>query len=422
MCARLLIVSLRRFTVRQQVNLTTPLYARRHKTVSQIPNFWPLVLEQAPPDIDQYIQPSDSALLLSSLTSLSVRHFQLEETPAGDPRSVSIRWEFAENEYFEDEVLEKKFWYRRAKDGWCGLVSEPVCIKWKKGKDLTGGLLDLVCKAWEADLPRQQEHGSKSSSSSSSSSSGSPSAGAEGGDAKEAMTTEQKALKKKINQTGMGGLSFFAWFGFIGRRVSAKESEEATRREAERREGRRQGQKIESPVENEPEEGEGPGMSLEIFQDGDDLAVAITEDLWPGAIKYFSESCAISTPFFPFPSRRRLHSLHSLPQSIVIIAMSQARHLANTQQSRHRNKTPSPTQTLNPTRKAPTKKSQKTPAPAADHRRSEDHNRPEKERGKLCIGGRQSALAIIHCPHYNGRIWHCLGRLSSRYGVSNDAY
>jgi hypothetical protein len=41
--------------------------------------------------------------------------------------------------------------------------------------------------------------------------------------AKEAMTAEQKVLKEKIDQTGIGGLSFFAWFGFIGRRVSAKE-------------------------------------------------------------------------------------------------------------------------------------------------------------------------------------------------------
>jgi hypothetical protein len=283
------------------VNLTTPLYARRHKTVSQIPNFWPLVLEQAPPDIDQYIQPSDSALLLSSLISLSVWHFQLEETPAGDPRSVSIRWEFAENEYFEDQVLEKRFWYRRAKDGWCGLVSEPVGIQWKKGKDLTAGLLDLVCKAWESDLVRQQIVPNNSSSGGGD---GSLSAGAERGSAttKEAgMTPEQKALKKKIDQTGMGGLSFFAWFGFIGRKVSAKESEEATRREAERREGRRQGHKIESPVESENEEGgEGPGMNLEIFPDGDDLAVAITEDLWPGAIKYFSEYYNISSLSFNF--------------------------------------------------------------------------------------------------------------------------
>jgi hypothetical protein len=224
---------------------------------------------------------------------------------------VSIRWEFAENEYFEDRVLEKRFWYRRARDGWSGLVSEPVPIRWKKGKDLTGGLLDLVCKAWDTDPVRQQE------ASSSSSSRGLANAEVEAEGVKEAMnvTAEQKALKKKIDQTGMGGLSFFAWFGFIGRRVSAKESEEATRREAERRDLRRQGQKIDSPVENETEEGgEGPGMSLEIFPDGDDLAVAITEDLWPGAIKYFSEYCIPTVPptfsrlpflpyiSFPFPS------------------------------------------------------------------------------------------------------------------------
>jgi hypothetical protein len=296
--------------VRQQVNLTNPLYARRQKVVSQIPNFWPLVLEQAPPDIDQYIQPSDSALLLSSLTSLSVRHFQLDETPAGDPRSVSIRWEFADNEYFEDEVLEKRFWYRRARDGWCGLVSEPVPIRWKKGKDLSGGLLDLVCRAWDSELARRDAGGSGRAGGG---------AGAEGARGAVGMTPEQKALKKKIDQTGMGGLSFFAWFGFIGRRVSAKESEEATRREAERRELRMRGQKIESPVESESEDGgEGPGMSLEIFPDGDDLAVALTEDLWPGAIKYFSEYYAFALlPFYVSLSISALSSLLLLLMGVI---------------------------------------------------------------------------------------------------------
>lgn len=192
-------------------------------------------------------------------------------------------------------MLEKRFWYRRARDGWCGLVSEPVPIRWKKGKDLTGGLLDLVCRAWDSQPVRQQD------------ASGGGSAGAQAGSAKEAMTAEQKALKKKIDQTGMGGLSFFAWFGFIGRRVSAEESEEAMRKEAERRNLRKQGQKIDTPVENESEEGgEGAGMSLEIFPDGDDLAVAITEDLWPGAIKYFSEyftfiHIILFLFLFPFP-------------------------------------------------------------------------------------------------------------------------
>ncbi|PMD16948.1 hypothetical protein NA56DRAFT_648972 [Hyaloscypha hepaticicola] len=277
--------------IRKQVLLTVPLYSRRSKTISQIPNFWPLVLEQAPPDIDQYIQPSDSALLLSSLQNLSVSHFEIdsEDGSRGDPRSVSIRFEFAENEYFEDTVLEKKFWYRRSRDGWAGLVSEPVPIKWKKDRDLTGGLLDMVVKAWEADR-------------SSAKSTGSGAVKPKGG-----LSPEQKALKKKIENTGMGGLSFFAWFGFIGRQVSAEESAAATalerqkraQREARKNSKRKSMERSRSSTpssdgEEEEAAGEGSdddvGMSLEIFPDGDDLAVAFTEDLWPGAIKYFTQA------------------------------------------------------------------------------------------------------------------------------------
>ncbi|KAF7853644.1 hypothetical protein EAF04_010635 [Stromatinia cepivora] len=258
--------------IRQQVSLTQPLYIRRNKTISQIPNFWALVLEQAPPDIDQYIQPSDSALLLSSLTSLHVSHFELEDSTTatgGDPRSVSITWIFSSNEYFEDEKLVKKFWYRKSLGGWCGLVSEPVRIHWKKGKDLTGGLLDMVCDAWD------EEQKSKLS----------------GGDEKKAknMTPQQKSLEKKMANTSMGGLSFFAWFGFIGRRISEEESKEANARELAKREARKKGKKATEAEDDEDEEDdEELGMSLEIFPDGDDLAIAITEDLWPGAIKYFT--------------------------------------------------------------------------------------------------------------------------------------
>lgn len=262
-------------SVRHQVSLTRPLYARRNKTISQIPNFWALVLEQAPPDIDQYIQPSDSALLLSSLTSLRVSHFELEgpeSVTGGDPRSVSITFAFSPNEYFEDEVLVKKFWYRKSIGGWCGLVSEPVKIYWKKGKDLTGGLLDLVCDAWDAE---QKTKASRAK------------------DAKKSLTSQQKALEKKIANTSMGGLSFFAWFGFIGRRVSEDESKEANARESAKRDARKSGKKVAEPDDDEDQEegdDEDLGMSLEIFPEGDDLAIALTEDLWPGAIKYFSWS------------------------------------------------------------------------------------------------------------------------------------
>jgi hypothetical protein len=283
----------RLLAVRHQVALTQPLYERRARTTSQIPNFWPLVLEQAPPDIDQYIQPSDSALLLSSLISVDVSHFEIG-SDGGDPRSVAIRFGFAPNEYFADAVLEKRFWYRRARDGWAGLVSEPVPIEWKKDRDLTGGLLGMVCAAWERER-------------------------AEGGRAR-GMSEEQRALKKKIDNTGMGGLSFFAWFGFIGRRVSAEECAEVARLERERK-----GKKLpleavtEDVAEDEDETEEDIGMSLEIFPDGDDLAIAFTEDLWPSAIKYFSK----------FALQRRLFSY------------------ANTTQLKHKNKIPSLTSISN---------------------------------------------------------------------------
>lgn len=254
------------------MQLHKSLYEKRAKLVSRIPNFWPLVIEQAPPDIDEYIQPSDSALLLSALTSLSVSHFEVGNGGAGDPRSIAIRWEFGDNDYFEDKVIEKKFWHRRARDGWSGLVSEPVDIRWKKGKDLTNGLLGMAKRVWDEEQPAK----------------------AKSNGADEA-TDEQKALKKKLENTGIGGMSFFAWFGYIGRRVSADESRLATEKEAEKRKQRAEGKTADGEEEDEEDEDED---DYEIFPDGDSLAVAISEDLWPNAIKYFSMSISL-------PSRRK---------------------------------------------------------------------------------------------------------------------
>lgn len=211
---------------------------------------------------------------------MSVSHFEIEN---GDPRSIAIRWEFGENDYFDDAVIEKKFWHRRAKDGWTGLVSEPVDIRWKKGKDLTQGLLSMVKRVWDEEQTA-------------------------GKGEKGELTAEQRTLKKKIENTGLGGISFFAWFGFIGRRVSAEESRLACEKEEKKRRRRAEGnmETDEDGDEEEEEEGDHDDddeNALEIFPDGDSLAVAISEDLWPGAIKYFSMSTLRFTPLFP----RRYH-------------------------------------------------------------------------------------------------------------------
>ncbi|KAI0491107.1 nucleosome assembly protein [Xylaria cf. heliscus] len=264
--------------IRQQYTLTTPLYEKREKLVAKIPNFWPLVIEQAPPDVDQYIQPSDSAVLLSSLESLTVNHFEIDLGGKGDPRSMAIRMNFKENEYFEDKVLEKKFWYRRSKDGYAGLVSEPVPIKWKAGKDLTQGLLDLAVKVWEQDKKQGQNNGASKDKKKTK---------------PEDWTADQKALREKIDTFGLGGVSFFCWFGYRGEYISAEESaiavQEDKKRRADKAEGKEDEMK-EAEEDEEDEDDEDDPLALEIFPDGDDLAVSFSEDLWPSAIKYFTQA------------------------------------------------------------------------------------------------------------------------------------
>ncbi|KAI1108618.1 nucleosome assembly protein [Nemania sp. NC0429] len=264
--------------IRHQYALSKPLFEKRKKLIAKIPNFWPLVFEQAPPDVDQYIQPIDSALLLASLTSVSVSHFEIEDGGKGDPRSIAIKMEFSENEHFEDKVLEKKFWYRHSRDGYAGLVSEPVSIKWKAGKDLTDGMLDLVVKVWKHDLKEQSQANGKSKD-------------------KEKKTTpsdwnaDQKALREKIDAFGLGGVSFFCWFGYRGRSISAEEDAIAIKEDNDRRAKKAEGKPLQSPEDDEDEEeDEEDPLPLEIFPDGDDLAIAIAEDLWPGALKYFTQA------------------------------------------------------------------------------------------------------------------------------------
>ncbi|KAI6248767.1 putative nucleosome assembly protein [Erysiphe necator] len=253
--------------IRQEITLSSPIYARRNALISKIPNFWPLVFEQAPPEIDQHIQMTDGALLLGALTSLSVTRFE----PEVDPRSVLIRFEFSENKYFENKVLEKKFWWRTARNrSWCGLVSEAVGIKWKSPEvDLTEGLLDLVLAAESsvATKPPSDESARKDKST-------------------PILTDAQKKLQQCIQDKGINGLSFFAWFGFVGNRISAKESAEAeaSRRNKSAVQSTGADEDINEGFDDDDDD------DLEIFPDGGELAMAISEDLWPDAIKYFTQA------------------------------------------------------------------------------------------------------------------------------------
>ena len=255
-------------TVRQSNALMQPLYAKRNALASRISSFWPLVFEQAPPDLDQYIQPSDSQLFADSLLSLEVERFE----PDISPRSIKITMTFKENNpWFEDSSLEKKFYYRRTMDEWAGLVSEPVKIRWRQGKDLTNGLTDAAVRLWEARAKSENAKGDQP--------------------AKQADLKEHQDLRKRLEGNDPSQGSFFTLFGFVSdtRWVSAEESAEAAKTLKQKKQNRDLAEnenKMDSQLEEEQTQIE---QEVEICPQGDDIVTLIAEDVYPNAIKYFSE-------------------------------------------------------------------------------------------------------------------------------------
>ncbi|WPH03893.1 putative nucleosome assembly protein C36B7.08c [Acrodontium crateriforme] len=255
--------------MRKQYELSKSAYAKRKEAVAKIPHFWPLVLEAAPPEIDQFIQTNDSRIIAEHLLEIDVTRPELDDGKAGNPRSLKISFKFEPNDDFEDEVLEKTFWYRRASDGWTGLVSEPVKINWKKDKDLTEGLTDGAVKLFEARK--------------------------KAGDMMSKTVPEYAALKEKVEHWSAMNTSFFTWFGWIsGRRwVSAEESEKAMAEHAEKKANGKNGATEEDDDEeyNEDEEDDKEDDSdVEVHHAGEEFAISLADELWPNAIKYFTDA------------------------------------------------------------------------------------------------------------------------------------
>lgn len=250
--------------IKQQYTLSKPAYAKRSGITSSIPNFWPIVLETCPPEIDQFIQPQDSQIFAESLASISVSRPEIDADPEhGNPRTVAFRFEFKPNDFFENTVLEKTFHWRRASDGFTGLVSEPVAVQWKEGKDLSEGLNGLAVKLFEARK--------------------------KAGDYLKKDIPEYAALAEKLTTANAVNTSFFTWFGFVsGRRyVTAEESKKA---EAEHKKGDAKPEEEEEEDEDEDEEDKNDDSVVEVHEEGEQLAISIAEDLWPGAIKYFTQA------------------------------------------------------------------------------------------------------------------------------------
>jgi hypothetical protein len=295
--------------LRQSVPLLKPLFQKRNEIITSPEiqsDFWIRVFSNAPAEIDEYILPTDAGALGQSLKNLTVERFEVNDKGQGEPRSLRFTFDFhtgEENPFFENAQLVKDFYWRKQivktssgkRRTWEGLVSDPVRINWKKDMDLTKGLLDASCDLFDAEKKK-------------------------GGDRK--ALPEYEALVKKVEAaeaeamkgdnedeeddedemlggSSPAGISFFAFFGYRGRDVSAEQSKEANKEDAERWAKIAKGEKVEGEDEEDDDDDDLEDLiddleEAEIFEDGEELAIAIAEDLWPDALKYYVQSFEIA--------------------------------------------------------------------------------------------------------------------------------
>ncbi|KAJ5775206.1 uncharacterized protein N7511_000217 [Penicillium nucicola] len=283
--------------LRNTVKLTQPLIEKRASVIKMPdvqPEFWMRVFASAPPEIDEYILPTDAEALGEVLVNMTVERFELDAQCNGEPRSLRFTFEFKtgeENPYFTNDKLVKNFYWRqevsKTSSGrtrtWEGLVSEPVRINWKKDMDLTRGLLDAACDLSDAEKKKGGDRRKLPEFASLVQKVEEVDAAAEAGEDEE----DDEGMPSPV------GMSFFGFFGFRGRDVSAAQSKEAAKEIEARWAKVQKGEDIAEGGDSDDEEEDIDEDGLEdaeIFPDGDDLAVAIAEDLWPDALRYYVQS------------------------------------------------------------------------------------------------------------------------------------
>ncbi|KAK9420838.1 putative Nap family protein [Seiridium unicorne] len=271
--------------------LHAPIFAQRQKTIEKIPGFWATVLDNAAIELEGAITSRDSDIFSHALTKLEVSR---PEIPAGakptdsgvekfgEPRSVALTFHFKQNEWFTDSTLSKAFYWRRGKDGSSSLVSDPVKINWKPGKDITNGLTDAAYALWVAQKNGKQLDGVFSGDSH------------KARDAAAKALPEYKFLAKLLEKEyseeaeAAGATSFFNFFSYRGRWISAAENVEATNEVRAKRAAALAGQEDDDEDEDDDDEDfEFAEEDVETFAPGHEIALNIAEDIFPDAINYF---------------------------------------------------------------------------------------------------------------------------------------
>ncbi|KAL9009590.1 MAG: hypothetical protein Q9173_005396 [Seirophora scorigena] len=245
-------------SLRKSYIATRHKFLERASAIDAISDFWSTVIDEAPAEIDQRIQPRDVPVM-NCLAGIDVERFEVQNAAHGEPRSVKLTFTFEPNGWFADKKIEKTFYWRMSKHGWSSLVSEPVGIQWKD-RDLTEGLLDMAIGLWKME----QEHGQSNGQ----------------GRADVRISDEYMKLVEKVGRTPQDAISIFGFFGFRGHHVTVAESEKALERRKRMIEGVEEWEVLDS----EPP----PLPDTEVYPHGEEVAVAFSEDLYPGATHYFT--------------------------------------------------------------------------------------------------------------------------------------
>ncbi|KAK5629024.1 hypothetical protein RRF57_004739 [Xylaria bambusicola] len=271
----------------KQYLMSRDIFAARQKTIAKIPSFWAVTFDNAASELEAAVTPSDLEVFSAALTSVEVTRPEIPASAKpsdvgldkfGEPRSLQFTFRFGDNEWFSDKELTKIFYFRYGKDGSAGLVSEPIKINWKSPeKDLTQGLSDAALAFWNAQKadPSQKLDGVLANDA------------RHARDAAAKNLPEYQSLAKKLEDGADGTLSFFNFFSYRGRWISAAEHGEAKAELLAKRKAAQAGQDMDEDDEDDDDEEDFTEEAVETFPAGHEVAVTIAEDIYPNAIDYF---------------------------------------------------------------------------------------------------------------------------------------
>ncbi|KAF7716404.1 Uncharacterized protein PECH_005306 [Penicillium ucsense] len=298
--------------LRKSIPLFAPIFKKREEIISMPgvkSDFWARVFSTAPSEISEFILESDSEILAENLKNVVVERFEVDAEGNGEPRSLRFTFEFEteNNEFFDNAKLVKEFYWRKhvqktakgKRRAWEGLVSDPVRINWKSADvDPTRGLLDAACDLFDAekkkggkrtDLPEYEALVKKLEIAEA--------------EAMQGADIEDMEDLPEDEDDSPAGASFFSFFAYRGRDVSAEQNKEALKEDEERWAKIARGEEVpEDDDEEDDDEEEDFDLvddleEAEVFPGGEDLAIAIAEDLWTNALKYYAESFQPSFDF-----------------------------------------------------------------------------------------------------------------------------